>query len=174
VTKDSQSTPSLQDPREQDATRGLARLVLALLVTLKELMERQAKRRLKEGSLTSEQVERLGETFLALNEKIDYLAQIFGLDRSELSLEGKRLDPPDLGIQQIAQLNGVDGEKISVVDLLDSILERGVVVLGDLQISVADVELINVQLRLILNVMRKNISESRKKNLHRDFYQWGD
>jgi hypothetical protein len=50
-------------------------------------MERQALRRIQGGSLTAEEVERLGETFMLLEQKMDELKETFGLEDEELNLD---------------------------------------------------------------------------------------
>ena len=49
-------------------------------------MERQALRRLVAGSLSGEEIERLGQTFLKLDMRMEELKQIFGLEDEELNL----------------------------------------------------------------------------------------
>jgi hypothetical protein len=66
--------------------RGLARLVLTLIELLRRLMERQAIRRIEAGSLSDEEVERLGQTFLKLEARMEELKQIFGLEDEDLNL----------------------------------------------------------------------------------------
>jgi hypothetical protein len=46
-------------------------------------------------------------------------------------------------------------EGITLVDVLDRVLNKGVVVLGDLTISVADVDLIYLRLNLLLASVAK-------------------
>lgn len=46
--------------------------------------------------------------------------------------------------------NTLENRDVTLLDLLDRILDRGVVLTGDLTISVADVDLIVVGLRLLL------------------------
>jgi hypothetical protein len=67
--------------------RDLARLVLTVVELLRELMERQAIRRMDEGSLTEEEVERLGTTFLALQRRMAELTEVFGLTPEDLNLD---------------------------------------------------------------------------------------
>jgi hypothetical protein len=67
--------------------RGLAQLVLMLVEVLRQLMERQALRRIESGSLTEEEVERLSRTFLALAERMDELKEVFGLEDKDLNLD---------------------------------------------------------------------------------------
>jgi len=49
---------------------GLARLVLTVIELLREILEHQAIRRMDGGTLSEEQVERLGLALLKLNEQI--------------------------------------------------------------------------------------------------------
>jgi CRISPR/Cas system-associated endonuclease Cas1 len=58
---------------------GLAQLVLTVIDLLRKLMERQAIRRREGGSLSDEEVERLGQTFMKLEEKMKELKETFGL-----------------------------------------------------------------------------------------------
>jgi hypothetical protein len=66
--------------------KGLAQLVLTIVELLRQLMERQALRRVESGTLTDEEVERLGATFLALAERMDELKETFGLTDADLNL----------------------------------------------------------------------------------------
>ena len=82
-------------PRRINADRttvekDLAKVVLALVELVRQLMERQAVRRVNAGSLSEEEVERMGETFLALDRKMTELRTAFGLKREDLDL---RLGP---------------------------------------------------------------------------------
>jgi hypothetical protein len=67
--------------------RGLAQLVLTLIELLRQLMERQALRRMEQGTLDEEQVERLGQTFMKLAERMDELKEEFGLTDADLNLD---------------------------------------------------------------------------------------
>ena len=66
--------------------RGLARLVLSLIELLRQLLERQAIRRVEGGSLTDEEIERLGQTFMKLEARMEDLKAIFGLEDEDLNL----------------------------------------------------------------------------------------
>jgi hypothetical protein len=66
--------------------RGLAQLVMTIIELLRQLMERQALRRIDAGNLTDEEIERLGGTFLALAQRMDELKQVFGLSDEDLNL----------------------------------------------------------------------------------------
>jgi len=72
------------DPEKVE--QGLAKLVLTLIELLRKLLERQALRRIEGGSLTSEEIERMGVTFLRLEEKMAELRAHFGLTEDDLNL----------------------------------------------------------------------------------------
>ena len=71
----------------ENLERGLAQLVLTIVELLRQLMERQALRRIDGGSLTEEQVERLGRTFMELDRRMAELRTEFGLDEEDLNLD---------------------------------------------------------------------------------------
>jgi hypothetical protein len=78
------STRITADPEKLE--KGLAHLVLTIIELLRQLMERQALHRIEGGSLTDEEVERLGRTFMALAERMEELKAEFGLEDEELNL----------------------------------------------------------------------------------------
>jgi hypothetical protein len=65
----------------------LARLVLCLVEVVRQLMERQALRRVEGGSLTASQIEALGLTLMRLEERMDELKDHFGVTGEELQLD---------------------------------------------------------------------------------------
>jgi hypothetical protein len=67
--------------------KGLAQLVLTLIELLRQLMERQALRRIDGGSLTADEIERLGETFMLLEERMEELKEAFELEDEDLNLD---------------------------------------------------------------------------------------
>jgi Gas vesicle protein K len=71
----------------ENLEKGLAHLVLTLVELLRQLMERQALRRMEDGTLSDEEVERLGRTFMALSERMDELKRVFGIEDKELNLD---------------------------------------------------------------------------------------
>ena len=50
-------------------------------------MERQALHRVQDGTLSDEQVERLGRTLMLLAERMEELKEKFGLDDRDLNLD---------------------------------------------------------------------------------------
>ena len=75
------------DVDPDNVERGLARLVLTVIELLRQLMERQAIRRMEGGSLTDEEVERLGDTFALLDRRMTELRLEFGLEVEDLNLD---------------------------------------------------------------------------------------
>jgi hypothetical protein len=81
------NTPSKIRFQPENVRNGLAQLVLTLVELIRELMERQALRRIDAGSLTEAEIERLGTTFLRLDEEIEKLKTHFGLTDKDLNLD---------------------------------------------------------------------------------------
>lgn len=78
--------PQKVDANPENVERGLAKLVLTLIELVRRLMEKQAIRRIEAGSLTDEEIERMGETFMKLEKKMEELKEQFGLKDEDLNL----------------------------------------------------------------------------------------
>jgi hypothetical protein len=70
----------------EDVGRGLGRLVVTLLEVVRQVVERQALRRVDAGDLTEEQVERLGRALMQLEATFDELIDHFGVVSDDLYL----------------------------------------------------------------------------------------
>ena len=66
--------------------QGLAKLVLTLVEFLRQVLERQAIRRMDGGTLTDDEVERVGVALMRLEAKVREMAVAFGLDPDDLNL----------------------------------------------------------------------------------------
>jgi hypothetical protein len=71
----------------ENVERGLAQLVLTIVELLRQIVERQAIRRVEAGGLDDETVERLGRTLMALEARMDELKATFGLSDEDLNLD---------------------------------------------------------------------------------------
>ncbi len=71
---------------QESVEQGLAKLVLTLIELLRRLLEKQAIRRIEADSLSEEEIERMGETFLRLEAKMKELKATFGLQDEDLNL----------------------------------------------------------------------------------------
>jgi hypothetical protein len=67
--------------------QGLARLVLTVIELLRRVLEHQAIRRMDGGSLSDEEIERLGLALLKLSERMDELKTTFGLSDEDLNID---------------------------------------------------------------------------------------
>lgn len=73
--------------------RDLARLVLTVVELLRQLMERQALRRVETGELTEDQEERIGLTLMLLESRMEELRSKFGLRPEDLNIDLGPLGP---------------------------------------------------------------------------------
>src|SRR5512138_3765581 len=67
--------------------QGLARLVMTVIELLREVLEHQAVRRMDGGTLSEEEIERLGLALLKLNNRMDELKAVFGLTDEDLNID---------------------------------------------------------------------------------------
>jgi len=81
----------VRDPRldvDPDTVgRDLVALVLTVVELLRQLMERQAIRRVEQGDLSGEQVERIGVTLMMLERRMAELCDEHGLRPEDLNLD---------------------------------------------------------------------------------------
>lgn len=69
------------------AEQGLAQLVLTVVELLRQIVERHAMRRVEGGTLTDQQIEDLGVALMNLEEKMEELKEVFGLDAEDLNID---------------------------------------------------------------------------------------
>lgn len=90
--------PERVDMDPEAIGRDLGRLVLTIVELLRQLMERQALRRIDVGDLPDETVERLGLGLMRLEEAMVELREHFGLRPEDLDIDlgplGTLLGPP--------------------------------------------------------------------------------
>ena len=91
--------PSRIEADPDTVGRDLGRLVLTIVELLRQLLERQALRRVEAGDLPDETVERLGLGLMRLEEAMADLLDHFGLKPEDLNVDlgplGDLLRPPD-------------------------------------------------------------------------------
>ena len=78
--------PERVDVDPEGIENGLAKLVLVLVEFLRQLLERQAVRRMEGGALSDEEVERMGLALMRLEQKVQEMARAFGVDPSDLNV----------------------------------------------------------------------------------------
>jgi hypothetical protein len=75
------------DDEARDTERGLVTLVLTLVELLRQLMERQALRRVDAGDLSDDQIERIGSTLMRLEQHMRELCEHFDIRPEDLNLD---------------------------------------------------------------------------------------
>jgi Gas vesicle protein K len=86
--------PRLRIDSDPEAVeKALVTLVLTIVELLRQLMERQALRRVEQGSLSDDQVEKIGATLMALDDRMAELRDHFGLRPEDLNLDLGPLGP---------------------------------------------------------------------------------
>jgi hypothetical protein len=79
--------PMRWNPDPEDVQKSVAQLVLTLVEFLRKLMERQAVRRMEQGTLTDDEVERVGLALMRLERTVADIAKRFGLSAEDLNLD---------------------------------------------------------------------------------------
>ncbi len=88
IRRAEENIPKLIDlgsPRKTE--QGLAKLILTLVELIRRLMEKEAYRRVKRGSLSSTEIQKLGLSLKAVKKKIEEIQMIFGIADEELNLD---------------------------------------------------------------------------------------
>jgi hypothetical protein len=83
----SRSLPDRINVEPDSAGQELGRLVLTLVDVVRKVLEHQAVRRMDSGTLSPEEVERLGLSLLRLNERMEELKSAFGLRDEDLDID---------------------------------------------------------------------------------------
>ncbi len=79
--------PERIDASPEDVEAGLAKLVLTLVEFLRRVLEHQAVRRMEGGTLSDDEIERLGLALLRLQERLEEIKISFGLEGEELNID---------------------------------------------------------------------------------------
>ena len=83
----SSQSPLRWNADPDDVQRSVAQLVLTLVEFVRKLLERQAIRRMANGTLTDEQTEDIGRALMTLEDTVRDIARRFGLSLDELNLD---------------------------------------------------------------------------------------
>ncbi len=78
--------PRRIEANPQNVERGLAKLVLTLIELIRQLLEKQAMKRMEAGSLSDDQIENVGLTLMKLENKMKELQAVFGLKDEDLNI----------------------------------------------------------------------------------------
>lgn len=135
--------------------KGLAKLVLVVIELLRQVLEKQAQRRISSGTLTTEEVERLGLAFIQIKKTITDISEQFGFSPEEFDL---RLN------QTHNKLTGTSSTT-TLVEVVDHLLNKGILVGGQVKISVADIDLVILDLLGVLSAVHGIKKSNKRRNI---------
>lgn len=79
--------PQRLETDAESVERDLFKLVLTIIELVRQLMEKQALRRVDEGDLTDEQIEGLGAGLMHLEQAMEDLKARYGLTTADLNID---------------------------------------------------------------------------------------
>jgi hypothetical protein len=82
-----QASPARWNAQPEDVRKSVMQLVLTLVDLIRQLLERQAIRRMEAETLTDEETERVGLALMKLEETVRELAEQAGIDPADLNLD---------------------------------------------------------------------------------------
>ncbi len=127
---------------------GLAPLLLTVLELVRQLMEAQVIRRMEEDLLSEPDLERAADSLQKLEAQILHLCEMFEVDPADLNINLGEIGTllPSSG----SYYPGQPSSRPSVLELLDRLLNTGIVVDGEIDLGIAQIDLIHAKLRLVL------------------------
>lgn len=139
---------SLNHAPKASKDAGLAPLLLTVVELIRQLMEAQVIRRMEAEQLSDEELERASESLRKLEEQVIQLCDIFEIDPKDLNIDlgevGSLL--PKTG----GYYPGETSASPTILELLDRLLNTGVVLQGEVDLGLADIDLIHAKLQLVL------------------------
>ena len=136
------------DKSKSKSEAGLAPLLLTVIELLRQLMEAQVIRRMDAGILSDKDLNRAAESLRQLEEQVIRLCGVFDIDTEDLNLDLGEIGTllPKSG----GYYPGENSDKPSILELLDRILNTGVVLDGCLDLGLGGLSLIHARLLLVL------------------------
>ena len=87
MTEQRRIFPQRLETDAESVERDLFKLVLTIIELVRQLMEKQALRRVDEGDLTDEQIEGLGNGLMHLEQAMDELKERYDLTTADLNID---------------------------------------------------------------------------------------
>ncbi|MBD1856679.1 MULTISPECIES: gas vesicle protein K [Leptolyngbya] len=137
---------SLAPKAKPDA--GLAPLLLTVVELIRQLMEAQVIRRMDSGDLSDEDLDRAADSLRQLEAQVLRLCDVFEIDPADLNI-----DLGEVGTLLPKQGGYYPGERSTsptILELLDRLLNTGVVLEGNVDLGLAQIDLIHAKLQLVL------------------------
>lgn len=142
------SDENIPSTHKLNSKAGLASLLLTVVELIRQLMEAQVIRRMDQQLLSESELDKAAESLQKLEEQVQQLCDIFEIDPADLNVnlgELGTLLPP-----RGTYYPGEPTHNSSVLELLDRLLNIGIVVHGDVDLGLANLNLIHAKLRLVL------------------------
>ena len=129
-------------------TAGLAPLLLTVTELIRQLMEAQVIRRMERGDLSDEELDRAAESLRKLEEQTIALCEIFEIDPADLNLDLGEIGTllPKSG----GYYPGQPTAKPTLLEMLDRLLNTGIVLQGEVDLGLAQIDLVHAKLQLVL------------------------
>jgi len=134
--------------RAGNSDAGLAPLRLTVAELVRQLMEAQVIRRMESGHLDDAELDRAADSLRRLEAEIVRLCDVFDIDPADLNI-----DLGDMGTllpREGGYYPGEHSQSPSLLEMLDRLLDTGVVVEGEVDLGIAQLNLIQAKLRLVL------------------------
>ncbi|MGA7934498.1 MAG: gas vesicle protein K [Kovacikia sp.] len=139
---------AISHPPKASKDAGLAPLLLTVIELVRQLMEAQVIRRMESEELSDEELNRASESLQKLEEQVIKLCEVFEIDPADLNIDlgevGSLL--PKAG----GYYPGETSASPTILELLDRLLNTGVVLQGEVDLGLADIDLIHAKLQLVL------------------------
>lgn len=141
-------TTSTLNSDSKPNTAGLAPLLLTVTELIRQLMEAQVIRRMEGGTLSDEDLDRASESLRKLEEQTIALCEIFEIDPASLNLDLGEIGTllPKSG----GYYPGQPSAKPTLLEMLDRLLNTGIVLQGEVDLGLAQIDLIHAKLQLVL------------------------
>jgi hypothetical protein len=127
---------------------GLVPLLLTLVELIRQLMEAQVVRRMEAGELSDADLDRASDSLRKLEEQVIQICQIFDIDPKNLNIDLGEVG--SLLPKQGGYYPGETSASPTILELLDRLLNTGVVLQGEVDLGLADIDLIHAKLQLVL------------------------
>ncbi|HTL89640.1 MAG TPA: gas vesicle protein K [Leptolyngbya sp.] len=135
-------------PSKSSADAGLAPLLLTVVELVRQLMEAQVIRRMDNGQLSDEDLDRAAESLRQLEAQVVRLCDVFDIDPADLNIDLGEVGTllPKAG----GYYPGERSNSPTILELLDRLLNTGIVVQGNVDLGLANIDLVHAKLQLVL------------------------
>jgi hypothetical protein len=137
----------LAQPSSKGKDAGLAPLLLTVVELIRQLMEAQVIRRMDANQLSDSELDRAADSLQTLEEQVLKLCDIFDVDPADLNID---LGEVGTLLPKSGYYPGEKSNHPSILELLDRLLNTGIVLEGSAELGLAQLDLIHAKLQLVL------------------------